>query len=46
MSHALEPWLVFDLGGDQAFFPSSGERSAVVGMTVVPAVLWGVPSRS
>jgi hypothetical protein len=45
VSHAPEPWLVFDLGGDEAFFPSSREWSVFVGMTVVPAVLWGVPSR-
>jgi hypothetical protein len=44
LSHAPERWLVFDLGCDAGFLPSSRAWSLFVGMTVVPAVLWGVPS--
>jgi hypothetical protein len=44
LSHAPEPWLVFDVGGDVGAFPSSRTWSLFVGMTVVPVVLWGVPS--
>jgi hypothetical protein len=46
MTHAPEPWLVFDLGGDVGLFPTTRAWSVFVGMTVVPVVLWGVPSRS
>ena len=46
VTHSPRPWLVFDLGGDVGFFPSTRAWSAFVGMTVVPAVLWGVPSTS
>jgi hypothetical protein len=46
LSHAPEPWLVFDFGGDVGAFPSSRAWSVFLGMTVVPAVLWGVPSGS
>lgn len=46
LSHAPAPWLIFDFGGDVGAFPSSRAWSVFIGMTVVPAVLWGVPSRS
>ncbi|MEO7327041.1 MAG: hypothetical protein ABI193_00580 [Minicystis sp.] len=33
-------WLMFDVGGDIGFFPSSRVFSAFAGLTVLPAVLW------
>jgi hypothetical protein len=35
-----KPWLVFDVGGDVGFFPSSRAASVFIGMTIVPVVLW------
>lgn len=46
VTHTPRPWLVFDVGVDAGFFPSTRPWSAFVGMTVVPAVLWGVPSKT
>ena len=34
------PWLVFDLGGDLGYFPSTRSYSVFVGMTVIPVVWW------
>jgi hypothetical protein len=34
------PWLVFDVGGDQGFFPSTRSFSVFVGMTIIPVVWW------
>jgi hypothetical protein len=46
VTHSPRPWLVFDVGGDAGLFPSTRKWAAFVGMTVVPAVLWGVRSPS
>jgi hypothetical protein len=40
VSHSPKPWLVFDVGADVGYFPSSRAFSAFVGMTVVPFLLW------
>jgi hypothetical protein len=37
-------WLVFDLGGDVGFFPSTRAYSVFVGMTVIPVVWWRPPA--
>jgi hypothetical protein len=34
------PWLVFDVGGDLGFFPSTRSFSVFVGMTIIPVVWW------
>ncbi len=34
------PWLVFDMGGDVGFFPSTRAFSVFFGMSIVPVVLW------
>ena len=34
------PWLVFDIGGDAGFFPSTRAYTVFVGMTIVPFVWW------
>jgi hypothetical protein len=40
VNHAPREWLMFDVGGDIGFFPSTRAYSVFVGMTVVPVVLW------
>ena len=40
VSHTARPWLMFDVGGDVGFFPSSRLYSVFVGVSIVPAVLW------
>jgi hypothetical protein len=40
ITHSPKPWLLFDLGGDVGFFPSTRKYSVFVGMTIVPFVLW------
>jgi len=32
------PWLIFDMGGDAGWFPSSRVQSLFVGVTVIPIV--------
>ena len=34
------PWLVFDVGGDVGFFPSTRSYGMFVGMTFIPVVWW------
>ncbi len=34
------PWLVFDVGADAGFFPSTRAYSAFVGMTIIPVLWW------
>lgn len=43
LSHAPKPWLVFDVGGDIGFFPSTHSFAAFLGMTIVPVFLWRSP---
>jgi hypothetical protein len=40
LSHAPKRWLVFDVGGDIGFFPSTHSFAAFFGMTVVPVFFW------
>jgi hypothetical protein len=40
LSHSPKPWLVFDVGADIGFFPSSRAFSTFFGMTIVPVFLW------
>jgi hypothetical protein len=40
LSHSPKPWLMFDVGGDAGWFPSSRAYSVFFGMTIVPVVLW------
>lgn len=39
-------WLVFDFGGDVAWFPSTRAFSLFVGMTVLPVAFWREPEGS
>jgi hypothetical protein len=34
------PWLVFDVGGDVGWYPSTHGHTVFLGMTVIPLVLW------
>lgn len=45
LSHSPKPWLVFDVGGDIGFFPSTRSFSAFFGMTIVPVFLWRTKPR-
>lgn len=40
LSHSPKPWLVFDVGGDIGFFPSTHSFAAFLGMTIVPVFFW------
>jgi hypothetical protein len=40
LSHSPRNWLVFDVGADIGFFPTTRSLSAFVGMTIIPVVLW------
>jgi hypothetical protein len=40
LTHAPRKWLVFDLGSDVGFYPTSRAYSVFVGMTIVPVVFW------
>ena len=40
ISHSPKPWLMFDVGGDIGFFPSTHSFATFFGMTIVPVVLW------
>lgn len=40
LSHSPKPWLVFDVGGDIGFYPSTHAFATFFGMTIVPVVLW------
>jgi hypothetical protein len=39
-THSPRPWLIFDIGGDVGFFPSTRSYSTFIGMSFIPAVLW------
>jgi hypothetical protein len=39
-THSPRPWLVFDMGGDVGFFPSTRSYSLFIGMSFVPVVFW------
>ncbi len=38
-THSPEPWLIFDVGGDASYFPSTRTVTAFVGATFVPLVV-------
>jgi hypothetical protein len=40
LSHSPKSWLVFDVGGDVGFFPTTRAFSAFFGMTIVPVFFW------
>jgi hypothetical protein len=40
VSHSPRKWLVFDVGADIGFFPSTRAYSVFVGMTIVPVVFF------
>jgi len=40
LSASARPWLIFDVGVDAGFFPSTRTFSALFGMSIMPAVLW------
>jgi hypothetical protein len=40
LSHSPRPWLVFDLGGDVGWFPSTRAYSLFLGASFIPVVLW------
>ena len=40
LSHSPKPWLVFDVGGDVGFFPSTHSFATFFGMTIVPVLFW------
>jgi len=40
LSMSPRSWLVFDVGGDIGFFPSTRSYSVFVGMTIIPVVWW------
>jgi hypothetical protein len=46
LSHAPKPWLVFDVGGDIGFYPSTHSFATFLGMTIVPVVLWRGKAKS
>jgi hypothetical protein len=39
-THSPRPWLVFDIGADVGFFPSTRSYSLFIGMSFVPVVFW------
>ena len=39
-THSPRSWLVFDLGTDVGWFPSTRAYSLFVGMAIIPVVLW------
>jgi hypothetical protein len=39
-THSPRPWLVFDLGADIGWFPTSRAYSLFFGMAIIPVVLW------
>jgi hypothetical protein len=39
-THSPRSWLVFDLGADVGWFPSTRAYSLFVGMAIIPVVLW------
>jgi hypothetical protein len=39
-THSPRPWLIFDMGGDVGWFPSTRSYSVFIGMSFIPAVLW------
>ena len=39
-THSPRSWLVFDMGADIGWFPSSRAYSLFVGMSIIPVVLW------
>jgi hypothetical protein len=39
-SHSPRSWLVFDLGADIGWFPSTRAYSLFFGMSIIPVVLW------
>jgi hypothetical protein len=39
-THSPRPWLVFDVGADIGWFPSSRAYSLFFGMAIIPVVLW------
>jgi hypothetical protein len=39
-THSPRSWLVFDLGADVGWFPSSRAYSVFVGASIIPVVLW------
>jgi hypothetical protein len=45
LSHSPKPWLVFDVGGDIGFFPSTRSFAAFLGMTIVPVFFWRTKPR-
>jgi hypothetical protein len=40
VSHSPRTWLVFDVGGDVGWFPSTRAYSVFVGASFIPAVFW------
>jgi hypothetical protein len=43
LSHSPKPWLVFDVGADIGFFPSTRAFATFLGMTIIPVFLWRTP---
>jgi hypothetical protein len=39
-THSPRSWLVFDMGADVGWFPSTRAFSVFVGMAIIPVVLW------
>jgi hypothetical protein len=39
-THSPRPWLIFDIGGDIGWFPSTRSYSLFIGMSFIPLVLW------
>jgi hypothetical protein len=39
-THSPRSWLIFDMGADIGWFPSSRAYSLFVGMSIIPVVLW------
>jgi hypothetical protein len=39
-THSPRNWLIFDMGADIGWFPSSRAYSLFVGMSIIPVVLW------
>jgi len=39
-THSPRSWIVFDLGADIGWFPTTRAYSLFVGMSIIPVVLW------
>src|SRR6202012_3761815 len=44
VSHSPVSWLVFDAGGDVAWFPSTRSYSVFIGASFIPVVFWREPT--